>query len=477
MANLGKKIGKVKGLIGSIKGDGNAFTKQLGFGDFSNKFDQRIKDGLSDLLGGALGIRMSQVPEIDSEVLQANEAQRLARQKAVSVQPRKGNVPGKQITLQYPLNYFAAGEGTGVGVQENTAVKKYKNKGDRDEESWWEGGSENFEATTLNFPNAIHFRTLHRKEQDHSEVSNTKGNKGRGGALIGENKHERGFMQSQRGTEWRDEDVGSWGSVNPAEEVLYDIFLHLPEKVADEVKVEYTEAKAGGLQRFFARLFDTTGNVEKMSGEANMDMNELLTAVKGMLPGGDILQKSVGHMTNPAVFQTLKNVSFRTYTYNFKLMPTSPQEADVIRRIIFAFKKSMLPGSAGENNGIWTLPNEWAINFEGPIKDWVDFPLTAVCTGATVDYGPHLMAGDSAGAGRGSPSAMTLNLSFVETMQLSRQRYAYEVGASGGGRESRAEEGTRLGSLSRVRDEDLQELADNKGIGGDTHDGTTERGP
>ena len=106
MANLGKKIGKVKGLIGSIKGDGNAFTKQLGFGDFSNKFDQRIKDGLSDLLGGALGIRMSQVPEIDSEVLQANEAQRLARQKAVSVQPRKDGTPGDQITLQYPLNYF-----------------------------------------------------------------------------------------------------------------------------------------------------------------------------------------------------------------------------------------------------------------------------------------------------------------------------------------------------------------------------------
>jgi hypothetical protein len=199
-------------------------------------------------------------------------------------------------------------------------------------------------------------------------------------------------------------------------------------------------------------------------------MNELLTSLKGMLPGGDIMQKSVGHMTNPAVFQALKNVNFRSYSYSFKLMPTSPAEAEVIRQIIYAFRKSMLPGTAGENNGIWTLPNEWAIAFEGPIKDWVDFPLTAVCTSATVDYGPTLMSGDSGGKGRGSPSTMTLNLNFIETMQLSRQRYGNEVGAGAGGRrESRAEDGTKLGILSDLSTKDIADAED--AISGNTTGG------
>ena len=465
MGDFSKKIDKVQGLVGSFKGDKNAlegFKNVLGIGDFSNKFDQRIKDGLGDLLGGALGIRMSQIPEITADVLERHNKERLDRQTAVSNKPRKENVPGIQHTLQYPLNYFAEGEG-GMNTLKNSAVKRIETpKGPmgrnltRKSKSFWEGGSKDFAATTLNFPNAIHFRSLPRKEQDHSESIVGPGDKkrdARGEETI------RGFNK----------DVGDWGSVNPAAEAIYDIFLHLPEKLSDEVKVEYAEAKAGGLQRFFARLFDKGGNVEEMSGDGNVDMNELLTSLKGMLPGGDIKQKSVGHMTNPAVFQALKNVNFRSYSYSFKLMPTSPAEAEVIRQIIYAFRKSMLPGTAGENNGIWTLPNEWAIAFEGPIKDWVDFPLTAVCTSATVDYGPTLMSGDSSGKGRGAPSTMTLNLNFIETMQLSRQRYGNEVGAGNSKRESRAEDGTKLGMLSDLSTKDI--AAAENAISGNTAGG------
>ena len=444
MGDFSKKIDKVQGLVGSFKGDKNAlegFKSVLGIGNFSNKFDQRIKDGLGDLLGGALGIRMSQIPEITADVLERHNKERLDRQTAVAKTGRKTGTPGIQVTLQYPLNYFAADTEYKIGVKDSP--------NSLDDQS--------MSSTTLNFPNAIHFRSLPRKEQDHSEALK----KGIGNMY--------GLTDKKDEDLWKNKDVGDWGSVNPAVEAIYDIFLHLPEKLSDEVKVDYDEAKAGGLQRFFARLFDKGGNVEEMSGDGNVDMNELLTSLKGMLPGGDIMQKSVGHMTNPAVFQALKNVSFRSYSYSFKLMPTSPAEAEVIRQIIYAFRKSMLPGTAGENNGIWTLPNEWAIKFEGPIKDWVDFPLTAVCTSATVDYGPTLMSGDSGGKGRGAPSTMTLNLNFIETMQLSRQRYGNEVGAGNSKRESRAEDGTKLGILSDLSTKDIAAAED--AIGGNTAGG------
>jgi hypothetical protein len=75
------------------------------------------------------------------------------------------------------------------------------------------------------------------------------------------------------------------------------------------------------------------------------------------------------------------------------------------------------------------MPNEWVIKFQGPIKDWVDFPLTVVCTDVEVDY--------AAGASYalmedGSPQAIDLTVSFKETTQLSRQKYVEHVSAAMG---------------------------------------------
>ncbi len=219
------------------------------------------------------------------------------------------------------------------------------------------------------------------------------------------------------------------------------------------------------MQQFFAKMFGGD-DVEGMSGEQNIDMGEIMTMFKGMMPGGEIMQKAAGHMTNPMVFQTLKNVNFRSYSYSFTLKPTSPAEAEMIKAIVFAFKKSMLPGTAGENNMIWTLPNEWAIQFQGPIRDWVDFPLTAVCTGATVDYSQYLMAGDKGGKGDGAPSSITLALSFIETGQLSRQKFSAQVGAGNSNRKSLADEGTKLGAMDNLSNEQINQIQGGSTEGG-----------
>ena len=106
--------------------------------------------------------------------------------------------------------------------------------------------------------------------------------------------------------------------------------------------------------------------------------------------------------------------------------------------------------------------------WEYHIRDWIDFPLVAVCTSATVDYGQYQMAGDSSGWGQGAPSILTLNLGFIETAQLSRQKYANEVAAAKGGPNSRAEEGTKLGALSRLSDEEIKALKNQgQGSGGE----------
>ena len=206
-AKIKKAAKKIKGFISSSKGDANAsLSDKFGIGrSFSNKFDQRLQDGLSDLLGGALGIKMSKVPEISGEVLSKKEEARLKRQAAVTKGSRAAGTPGTQVTLQFPINYF-------IGIEEEPTDRQ--GAGTR--------GSLGDGTTTLNFPNSIHFRTLARKQQDHSE-----------GLVEGTGPAGSAGAEYKNKTKAFGGDAGAHGSVNPADETIYDIFLHLPEKIAD----------------------------------------------------------------------------------------------------------------------------------------------------------------------------------------------------------------------------------------------------
>ena len=72
MSLFDKTKNKINNYIGSVESDINSIEEKIGgwkdnFGtgkNLSNLFDQRISDGLSDLISGATGIRTSNIPEI-----------------------------------------------------------------------------------------------------------------------------------------------------------------------------------------------------------------------------------------------------------------------------------------------------------------------------------------------------------------------------------------------------------------------------
>ena len=390
----------------SVRGDLNSVTSKL-FGvkgSRGNKFDQRISDAFSDLLGGVLGVRTSNIPDIGGEVNQAKQAAREARQKAVQSYDERTarDAPAGSQVLTFPKSYFnEKGEGKAA------------------------------------FPNSIHFRSLKRKKFDASE----------GG--IGEGQESGGDASDFHG------DRGAWGSVDPRVEPIYDIFLYLPHQLGDAIKATYEAAEAGMMETMFAKLFsfgETDDAVKENVGGNNMDAGELLQVLKDKLPGGKIVQQATGALVNPMKFQAFTGVDFRSYSYKFTLKPSSPEEAFEIKKIIAAFKLSSLPGVAGENGRIWTQPNEWAIKFRGPIQNWIDFPLTVACTGVEVDYsagGAYTLMED------GSPSAYELTVSFQESTQMSRQKYMSQVSAlTGEFRDfSKAERGTQVVDQETHRDE------------------------
>lgn len=342
MGNLFKKAkGTLSNYVGSVSGDANAIGSQLkgklgSMSAVSNTFDQRIADGLGDLLTGATGIRTSNIPEISSQVMDMKGKNREARAKVLNdaMGGRSDASPDSGIKLQFPEN-FANEKG--------------------------EGG---------NLTNYIHFRSLERNVKDKA----------------GEKK--------------------------------YDIFLYVPDALTDNMTIEYGEAEKGMIEGLISGWMDSTG--------AGTDSAELGQLLIGGAPGGDIIKQSMGKTVNPLKFQLFKGVMFRTFSYNFTLRPTSSKESSVIKEMIHAFRLSALPGTTGGNDRIYTFPNEWAIRFHGPFKDYIDYPLVSVLTGVNVDW--------TGGQGfthmiDGAPAAITLTLEFVETSTLDRKKYGGGVSA------------------------------------------------
>ena len=188
-----------KDFIGSISDDFNGIVGDVeGFFDnpleslLGNKFDQRIADGLSDLLTGLTGIRTSNIPEIKSAVLNQRQANRQARQQALTLAANAAAGTIDKVHSRTILRFPQHSE------------REMDNKGQ--------------------FPSYIHFRTLPRFDHGTNELKH------------GENNESSTFK-----------DVNY--------DQLYDIFLMIPDSIQDNISLQYKEGNMGLAETLGANIF------------------------------------------------------------------------------------------------------------------------------------------------------------------------------------------------------------------------------
>jgi len=401
---------KISGYIGStgedindITSGWNEFKDDFGTGkNLSNWFDQRISDGLDDLIHGALGFRTSNIPSISKEIMDAREQSRQIRQTV--------------LTTNEKASGFKKGHGDVEDTPATHTVFRYPPFKSMNNEF----------GIPYEFPNWIHFRSLKRRHTVMAEKT-----KGWDVNLSPKEGETTVFEKTPR---WVDDD-----------KTLFDIFLHLPDNLADNLQVSYSEGSADLISTLVQSFFSDKNN--RMTGGSALDVQELKNNLRKMLPGASLGEMEAGAMINPKKFQSFGGVPFRTFTYAFTFRPKSAEESANLRSIFGAFKRSMLPGVQGANMAEWTFPNEWAIEFDGLIKNWVDFPLTSVCTGCDIDY--------TGGQGYvstkdGASMAISMSLTFTETVPLHRKRYVDEVAASSGfHRKSQSRQRTNISKLKK----------------------------
>ena len=220
------------------------------------------------------------------------------------------------------------------------------------------------------------------------------------------------------------------------------VALYLPPNVQDSTSAGYNDAQtgivglvaAGGGQfldamrrnDYQAAASQLIGGVKAISEEALIRSS---AGIVDLLSGGEgdtlgLANKVFGQATNPYMEVLFDSMAFRNFTYNFTFAPKNAQERDDVQDIIKLFRFHMAPELKGAQHRFLTLPSTFDIHYMYQhSKDYASennfYSKIATCVlqNVSVDYTP----GGVKSFQDGSPTQISMSLSFKETEMLNKQ--------------------------------------------------------
>ena len=229
------------------------------------------------------------------------------------------------------------------------------------------------------------------------------------------------------------------------------IALYLPANITSDLTADYTAAEQGLIGFALASGFDFKQNWDEddFEGAANalkgfvgsLGKDVLVRGISGLADvietGADTyggINKYFGRALNPFMEVIFDDIKQRSFTYRFKFQPKDEKERDDVQEIIKLFRFHMAPELQPGNMRFLGIPATFDIHYmyqtsdygESGSMDWRnarenDFYnkiATCVLTNVSVDYTP-----DGVRSFRdGSPTAITMSLSFKETELLTKDK-------------------------------------------------------
>lgn len=176
-------------------------------------------------------------------------------------------------------------------------------------------------------------------------------------------------------------------------------------------------------------VFDVMrGNSQMGEGALRLGAARLANAIGGVgltgVRNALTLQNRV--VVNPNVRAIFGGVALREFTFNFKMIAESAQEATTIQKIIKHFRREMYPAvySANLNTGVsadlgYKFPNVFQINFKHKGGTNSKLPKLKYCYLRNVSHSINPTGGTFRRDGQ--PNEIDLNLSFVEFKTLTQK--------------------------------------------------------
>jgi hypothetical protein len=215
----------------------------------------------------------------------------------------------------------------------------------------------------------------------------------------------------------------SAGSASEALEPQGNVKLFIPESLANSSKSNYEGTSNGSL---FSGLANETANLSDEEASALEKIMGIGTDAAGILGslGGDssevLVQTQLGLSTAAANRHVLfKGVEYRTFSYQYNIMPRTASESAQMADIIKWFRIQMLP-DVNASGSFFTPPNYFQIEYfiNGAPADYLHKIKPSVLTDCEVTFGGNGSFGKFKNTG--APSVIAMNLTFQEIQLVTK---------------------------------------------------------
>ena len=225
----------------------------------------------------------------------------------------------------------------------------------------------------------------------------------------------------------------------PTKRLKTQIAMYMPQQVIVTYGANFTDTEMGALTEEalnaynnaiggrFRSAFENVLNMDQ--GIAEQLQKGLLASI-GVIPGfggaREAFEAKEGAIISDRLELAFKGINKRVFQYTFKMIPKNPQEADEIRKIVFAFKANMLPEFVGGNRAGRRLvvPNTFDISYiyVGAENDYLHKISTCVLENMNVTYGGDRYKTFEGREDGAPPVETTITLNFKEMELITRER-------------------------------------------------------
>ena len=217
------------------------------------------------------------------------------------------------------------------------------------------------------------------------------------------------------------------GNMTVDPESKEEIALYMPTGFTVNDSLSYTDASGG----WVAGVSGSFGQVDSISDLASRATGAALalggaaarSASQGgadfLTPGSDVtslFNRGRGRVMNPNRFSIFEAPGLRDFSFTFKMIPQSVQEADSIPKIIQSFRLAAYPEITSSRIE-FTFPKVFKIKMVNN-EQTIRIPYVA-CQSISVNYNPTSM---SYFKYKNTPSEIDLTLSFKELSQLTKEQ-------------------------------------------------------
>ena len=216
------------------------------------------------------------------------------------------------------------------------------------------------------------------------------------------------------------------------------ISLYMPMQVSVKYGAKYTDTEMGvltsGAVDIAEQMMDTgtldKAKLESTAKEGGRAMEKAAYGMVGNLgPGLGGLKEAVemkkGVIQTDRMELAFKGIDKRTFSYEFKFIPRSQDEADEIKKIINAFKFNMLPEMPqGLQGRSMTVPNTFDISYmyQNAENNYLHKISTCFLENMDVKYGGSRYKTFDGNADGAPPVETSMSLTFKEIELITRER-------------------------------------------------------